>query len=280
MSGPENSQSSIPQNIQHYYDRGLEIHRLSGAVGELELFRTKEIIGRYLPQPPALILDVGGGPGIYACWLAQEGYEIHLIDPIPLHAKQARQASQNQPGFSITSASIGDARNLAQADHIADAVLMLGPLYHLTNRDDRIAALREAYRVLKVSAPIFAVGISRFASTLDGLVSGFLDDPDFKSIARRDLADGQHRNPTDKPHYFTAAIFHHPEELEVEVGEAGFQLEKIIPVEGVAALLQDLPERWSDLDRRKQLLETLYWLEDERTILGVTGHLMAVARKR
>jgi hypothetical protein len=41
-----------------------------------------------------------------------------------------------------------------------------------------------------------------------------------------------------------------------------------------------LPERWSDLDRRKQLLETLYWLEDERTILGVTGHLMAVARKR
>jgi len=103
MSGLENSQSSIPQNIQHYYDRGLEIHRLSGAVGELELFRTKEIIGRYLPQPPALILDVGGGPGIYACWLAKEGYEIHLIDPIPLHAEQARQASQNQPGFSITT---------------------------------------------------------------------------------------------------------------------------------------------------------------------------------
>jgi ubiquinone/menaquinone biosynthesis C-methylase UbiE len=157
---------------------------------------------------------------------------------------------------------------------------MLGPLYHLTNRDDRIAALHEAYRVLKVNGPIFAVGISRFASTLDGLVSGFLDDPDFKSIVERDLTEGQHRNPTDKPHYFTAAFFHHPEELEIEVEEAGFQLEKIIAIEGVAALLQDLPERWSDPDRQKQLLETLRWLEDEPAMLGVTGHLMAVAQKR
>jgi ubiquinone/menaquinone biosynthesis C-methylase UbiE len=280
MSGPENSQSSILQDIQRYYDRGLENQRLSGAVGELELFRTKEIISRYLPDPPALILDVGGGPGIYACWLAKEGYEIHLIDLIPLHAKEARHASQNQPGYSITSVSIGDARKLAQAEHQADAVLMLGPLYHLTNRDDRIAALREAFRVLKVNGLIFAAGISRFASTLDGLVSGFLDDPDFKSIARRDLADGQHRNPTDKPHYFTTAFFHHPEELEVEVEEAGFQLEKIIAIEGIAALLQNLPERWRDPDRQKQLLETLRWLEDEPAMLGVTGHLMAVAQKR
>ena len=46
MSGPENSQSSILQDIQRYYDRGLENQRLSGAVGELELFRTKEIISR------------------------------------------------------------------------------------------------------------------------------------------------------------------------------------------------------------------------------------------
>lgn len=280
MSGPEKSQSSIPQEIQRYYDRGLEIQRLSGAVGQLEHFRTKEIISRYLPDPPAIILDVGGGPGIYACWLAKAGYGVHLIDLIPLHAKQARQASQNQPGYSITSVSIGDARKLAQAEHKADAVLMLGPLYHLTSRDDRIAALREAYRVLKVNGLIFAVGISRFASTLDGLVSGFLDDPDFKSIAGRDLADGQHRNPTDKPQYFTTAFLHHAEELEVEVEEAGFQLKKIIAIEGVAALLQDLPERLSDPDRRKQLLETLRWLEDEPTMLGVTGHLMAVARKR
>lgn len=280
MSGPEDTQASISAEIQHYYDRGLEIQRLAGAAGELELIRTKEIISRYLPAPPALVLDVGGGPGKYAHWLARKGYEIHLIDLIPLHAKQARQASQNQPGFSISSVSIGDARKLAQASHQADAILMLGPLYHLTNRDDRIAALREAYRVLKLNGLIFAVGISRFASILDGLASGSLDDPDFRSIVERDLTDGQHRNPTDNPHYFTDSFFHHPKDLEVEVKEAGFQLQKIIPIEGVAALLQDLPDRWSNSDRRKQLLEALRWLEDERTILGVTSHLLAVARKR
>lgn len=279
MTNAEDNHFSLPHEVFRYYEGGLEAQRLSGALGQLELLRTKEIISRYLPAPPLTILDVGGGPGAYACWLAREGHEVHLIDPIPLHVEQARQASQGQPEHPIASASLGDARKLHQPDASVDAVLMLGPLYHLTDKEDRLLALREAYRVLRKSGYVFAVGISRFASLLDGLDRGLLSDPEFMRIVQRDLKNGQHRNPTNQVSYFTTTFFHHPEELTSEVMEAGFQLEKILPIEGVAALLQDLNERWDDQELRTQILNALCWLEDEPSILGITGHLLAIGKK-
>ena len=143
-----------------------------------------------------MILDVGGGPGAYACWSAKRGYEVHLIDIAPLHVEMARAASSRQPEAPLASVTVGDARSLSWNDKTVDAVLLLGPLYHLTARADRIRALTEAHRVLKAAGLLFAVGISRFASTMDGLRSGFLKDAQFADIVDRDLKDGQHRNPT------------------------------------------------------------------------------------
>lgn len=279
MTNSEDNHFSLPHEVTRYYEEGLEAQRLSGALGQLELLRTKEIIDRYLPVPPATILDVGGGPGVYACWLARDGHEVHLIDPVPLHVEQARQASEGQPECQIASISLGDARKLHQPDISVDAVLMLGPLYHLTDREDRLLALREAYRVLKKNGHVFAVGISRFASLLDGLDRGILSDPKFMRIVQRDLTNGQHRNPTNELSYFTTAFFHHPEELASEVLETGFHLEKTLSIEGFAALLHDLDERWDDQDHRTLIMDAVRWVEDEPSILGITGHLMAIGRK-
>ena len=128
-----------------YYDHAQEIHRLDSMHGQLEFLRTTEIISRYMPTAPARVLDIGGGAGNYSFWLAEQGHSVHLVDAMPIHIEQAGQSPRSG---RVTSLSIGDARSLDFPDESMDVVLMLGPLYHLTDSADRLQALREAHRVL------------------------------------------------------------------------------------------------------------------------------------
>ena len=221
---------------------------------------------------------MGGGPGSYACWLAKRGYEVHLVDPVLLHLEQASAASQNQPDHPIAELCIGDACHLDRADSSVDVVLTLGPLYHLTERNERIAALQESYRILRKGGIIFAVAISRYASTLHGMIQSNMD-PEFIKIADRDLRDGQHRNPNEHPAYFTTAFLHQPEEFKSEIETVGFDLEGLFGIQGPAWLLQNLEEQWEDPNCRERLLNIARSLESEPSVIGVSAHIMAIARK-
>jgi len=270
----------VPRELLSHYGSVDENRRLASGPGALERVRTQDIIRRYAPEPPAAVLDVGGGPGAYACWLAREGYRVHLLDPVPLHVEQAEQASAAQPDHPLASARVGDARALPYRDSVAEVALLLGPLYHLPEREARIRALREAWRTLKPGGMLLVAAISRFASILDGLARGLFDDPQFARIVERDLADGQHRNPTDHPDYFTTAYFHRVEELESEVRDAGFEYEATLSVEGPAWMLQDFKAQWEDVGRRERLLWAARMLEDEPSVVGASAHFLALARKR
>ena len=260
-----------PEILSHYSDRYDEENRLAGdPLGQVELARTKEIILRFLPPAPAKILDIGGGPGIYAEWLTGLGYEVNLIDPVPNHLETAEAKG-------IASAWIGDARSLPHPDDSHDATLLLGPLYHLTEFVDRITALREARRVTRPNGPIFAAAISRFAPAIDGLHSGFIDDPEFQAIMENDIRFGQHRNPIADPRYFTTAYMHRPADLEREFIEARIRNVSLFAIEGIAWAAPDLEGRMADPAKRNTLLEVLRSLEGEPSILGVSPHLLAVA---
>ena len=161
--------------------------RLTDGAGLLEFYRMREIIERFIASSPMVILDVGGGPGRYSNWLAGSGHEVHLVDPVQKHLAQALEASESQPDYPIASVTEADARSLPQRDESADLLLLMGPLYHLPNREDRLAALEEARRVLKPGGILIAAAINRFASLIDGLVSGYIDDPAYISILQRDL---------------------------------------------------------------------------------------------
>ena len=265
--------------VAAFYSRGLERDRLAAGPGALEFVRTQALLERYLPAPPAVVADVGGGPGRYAVWLAERGYRVHLVDPVALHVEQARAAANGRPGAALASAEVGDARALQLPDASADAVLLLGPLYHLPERAERLQALAEARRVCRRGGVIIAAAISRFASTLDGLRGGYLEDPAFAAVAAGDRQDGRHRNPTGDPAYFTTAYFHRPEDLAAECSAAGLAQEATLAVEGAAWLLPDLDARLADQRRRAVLLTALAALEAEPALLGVSAHLLVVARR-
>lgn len=255
--------------VLHYEDRYDEDIRLSkDGLGRLEMLRTRAILERHLPDPPAAVLDIGGGPGVYAVQLNEAGYDVELIDIVPKHIRQATESG--------VRAQLGDARSLPVTPRSQDAVLLLGPLYHLQDRDDRLEAIREAARVGKVGAPVFAAGISRYAPAIDGLDSGFFDDPAFAGLLDKVTATGIHDNPTGNPQYFTTSYFHLPEDLGAELAEAGLKDVEVLAIEGIGWVAADLDDRLEDGPSRQKLLDLLAKLETEPGILGASPHLLAV----
>src|SRR6266571_7621936 len=122
------------RSIEQYYAEYPEHDRLRSARGQLEFERTKRIVQRFLPRPPAIVADVGGGTGPYSFWLGSLGYETHLIEPSTRLVEICRnrmQAHSSQVG--PRTVEVGDARSLWLGDASCDAVFMFGPLYHLTD---------------------------------------------------------------------------------------------------------------------------------------------------
>lgn len=174
---------------------------------------------------------------------------------------------------------MGDARRLPQADEDAHVVLVMGPLSHLTSSVDRATALHEAFRVVRSGGVVAVAAISRYASALDGLGRRLSLDPQFVAIRDRDLVDGQHRNVTGHPDYFTTSYFHRPQDLLDELMAAGFSRVQVLGVEGPGWMLPDFDVRWSDPALRRDLLDVATALEAQPSILGVSAHLLGLGWK-
>ena len=269
MTGEFEIPSEIIQHYEEDYDEAARL--FSGGWGQVELLRTQELIRRFIPEAPATIIDVGGGPGVYAAWLTDLGYDVHLVDPVERHIERAVERSAD-----IAVAKVGDARSLDYPDDSFDMALLLGPLYHLIERDDRLRALEEARRVTKTGSPVGVAAITPVASAIDNLHSGTIDDPECRATAERDIDDGVHLNTTEDPRYFTTAFFHRAEELEREFSDAGLTGVELFAVEGIAWAAPDLDERIADPEKRKHLLDLLRRLEREETLFGATGHILGV----
>lgn len=266
----------IPKEIETHYLQSRESQRLSGDRGELERLRTQAILAGSLPPAPAVVFDVGGAAGVYAFPLAKQGYVVHLIDPVELHLEQARAYAASS-GVALGSIMQGDARHLDVPSGTADVVLLLGPLYHLVEHSDRLTVLREAHRILKRQGVLFAAAISRFASLIDGLASGYFRDAEFRKIVAEDIASGQHCNPTNHPAYFTTAYFHRPEDLAAEVHAGGFGDVQIVAIEGPVWSAALFHEAWDDPIQRRSLMEFLSLIEREPSVQAASAHFIAVA---
>ncbi|MEX2626160.1 MAG: class I SAM-dependent methyltransferase [Ilumatobacteraceae bacterium] len=228
--------------------------------GRLEL-RTRQILRRKLPPAPATILDVGGGPGVHATWLVEQGYAVKLVDVIERHIEEARDDGLH--------AELGDAVDLDDPDDEFNAVLVLGPLYHLPKAVDRATALAEAKRVVKPGGPVVVAAISRFAGLLDLGTNGPWDDETADKLEPV-LSTGEH----DPSLGFTQAYFHRPDELRTEMEAAGFVDVEVLAVEGpLGHAVDHAPDPGEAIARA---VEVVSLTEDEPALLAASPHLIAV----
>ncbi|WP_433790247.1 class I SAM-dependent methyltransferase [Actinoplanes sp. CA-252034] len=193
---------------------------------------------------------------------------MRLVDLVPAHVEQALA------GQPPVDAVVGDARDLPVPDHSWDATLLLGPLYHLLDRDDRVRALREAVRVTRPGGVVMAAVISRFAGPLDFAATGRFTSERLYAEARQILADGRNHPGLG----FTHAYFHRASELVAECREAGLAEVAVHGIEGpawpAAEAATGTPAEQTVLDGALALAR-LYSTEPD--VLATSAHLMAVA---
>ena len=259
-----------------YRDAARERDRLfTRRDGRLEHLRTLELLERHLPSTPARVLDVGGGPGTYAAWLAERGYATHLIEPAPVLLEAAAAYSATLP-IPFTTA-LGDARQLDEPDASCDAVLLLGPLYHLLDQADRAQVLDEAFRVLRPGGVVIAAALSRCCfATYDAAVARDLSSA--IDERRTALETGVHRPPLS----FTETYTHRASELADELDRAGITDASIFGIEGPLWPTFSTDERGPVDDEDPALQAALLvarLVESERDVIGASGHLLAVGRR-
>ncbi|MDB5044646.1 MAG: hypothetical protein JWQ08_696 [Deinococcus sp.] len=261
--------------LNSYYAQDREHKRLLHGSNQLEFARTTELMVRFLPAAPARVLDIGGGTGPYARWLLERSYSVQLLDAMPNHIARAQQ----DPTLAgLESAVVGDARALPYAAASADAALLFGPLYHLTGRADRVAALKEARRCVKAGGVVLAAAITRTASALDGLLAGMDADPRFAAMRDHTLHTGLHLPPDPALGWFTEAYFHSSAEVKAEFQDAGFSTVALYAVEGMGNIVPDFDALWADSERRERLLDLVRRTETDPHLWGISAHLLAVGQ--
>ncbi|MBP3453011.1 MAG: class I SAM-dependent methyltransferase [Clostridia bacterium] len=280
---------TIDATVLAGYNAGIERNRLREGIGLIEFERTKEILLEKLPPPPAVIYDIGGAYGEYAWWLALRGYEVHLFDLSETNIAMSAELAVEYPGTRLASATVCDARAIPRPEASADAVLLMGPLYSITEYGERILAIRESRRLLKTGGLLFSAALTPYSVLVSRLAVYHendtpkrreLDDPAVMAIIERALEDGCYINPEKKiANGIGSSHLHTAKALREELLAGGFGMTVVHGVMGGAWLAPNIHELMLNESTRRTLMKTVRLLDTHEEIIGLSGHLLAVSRK-
>lgn len=279
---------TIDNAVLAYYNNGCEFNRLRTGIGLIEFERTKEILLENLPKAPAVIYDIGGAYGEYSWWLTSLGYKVHLFDLSETNIEISKILSDEYPNCTLVSSEVCDARSIPRENKSADAILLMGPLYHITDYNGRISAINECRRLLKDNGILFSAALTPFSALLDKIpvYNPFgehkhttIEDDNFIKMVERELSDGSHINPNKSvygglgtSHIYTAKAL--KEELEL----GGFINSTVHGVMGGAWLANNIDELWKNETSKNALMRTVRLFDTHEEIIGLSGHLLAVSK--
>jgi len=249
-------------------------------VNRLEFENTLDYLREHLP-PTGHVLDVGGGAGRYAVWLSERGYDVTLVDVSDEQCRLAREKVRERGLTDRVEVTTGDLRDL-HVDGPYDAVLALGgPLSHVVDGDERETALAEVRRVAGGDAPVVVSVMGRLAALQAVVAFSPKEYPLLEPLARTGdytlgLLEEHEVDPAVAPfecHYYRV------DELETELDEAGFDVEVVAGLEGVATNTDAFAEETvADDAGREAILRALSErLREDRAVADWSNHLLAVA---
>ncbi len=267
----------VSPDIEAFYDKASEEQRLESGMGIFEFERIKSLIQKYTPDTPAKVVDVGGGTGKYSEWLAQQGHDVFMIEPVHKHIRIAEKRSNKLKNkFKVI---LGEAKSLEISSDFADIVILHGPLYHLQKSEDRHLAIQEAKRVTKPGGIILGFAINYTASTFVGLLQGLLHKKSFFTMCKEELTTGIHNPPQDFPWLLPEGYYHKPEELKQEFIDQDLNYINTYAIEGIGWLDQNYFTNMFDPKKKVMLDELTTITENDPNLLAMSPHMMIAVKK-
>ncbi|MCL2286703.1 MAG: class I SAM-dependent methyltransferase [Firmicutes bacterium] len=268
------------EKVKSYYDVFNEWNRLDAPEGKLEFDLSMPIITSNLPSY-AEILDLGGGPGRYTIGLAKLGYSLHLADLSQTLLDEAKRKICEYQVKNVKSIHQVNAIDLAvYADGSFDAVLLFGPLYHLTNKKERTACIKEVNRVLKPNGTVFASFIPYLSGAI-GVASRMFNFPDQveAETIKKVFDSGIFNNNTDKG--FQEGYYPASGEITALFDKHGFSKVLLRSIRGWGSGKEEQIYKLRDehLGRYNTVIDIINKTSDDPAIIEMCSHAMYVGQK-
>lgn len=259
--------------VEALYDRDAQREWQRAERHRTEFTITRRALAQHLPPAPARVLDCGDGPGRYAIELAQRGYAVTLFDLSAGNLALAREkAAEAGVVLAFEQGTALDLSRFAAGEF--DAVLLMGPLYHLLAENERLVALAEARRVLKPGGPLFAAFITRYAAHRDAALKYPTEPIEMPGLYEEIERSGR-LPPRAEPGF--VAYFARPVEVEPLVRRAGFEVAEILAVEGLVGAIEDVRVNALSDAAWDWWLEANWRAAHDPSVFGAVEHLLVVA---
>ena len=262
-------------DIASFYDNDPEREHRRLDEHQLEYDLTWCYLNQYLPAQAA-ILEVGAATGRYTLELAKRGYTVTAVDLSATLLGKCRKRITDEGLERQVRFVVADARDLGEVTGTGfDAILLMGPLYHLIVEADRKAALQQAFDRLREGGILFSSFLSRF-----GVMSDLLKNRpswiEVQTEVRSVLERG--RRPDDFPRGGFRGYLTQISEIAPLHEAIGFET---LAVAAVEPLIAADDESYNKLEgKQRQLwLDLLYEISTERSILGASRHLLYIGKK-
>jgi S-adenosylmethionine-dependent methyltransferase len=263
-------------DIAGYYNSDPERERCRLERHQLERDLTWRYLNQYLPAD-GTILEVGAATGRYTVELARRGYALTAVDLSVGLLDQCRKAIAEEGLEKQVRFLVADARDLSQVQEAEfDAVLLMGPLYHLIEEADRKAVVQQACTRLRQGGILFSAFISRLGiqgELLKELSSWIEDQANVRSL----LETG--KRPDDYPRGGFRGYFARPCEIAPLHETFGFET---LALAGVEPAISADDESYNRLQgtQRRLWLDLFYEMSTDLSIIGASRHLLYVGKKK
>lgn len=255
-------------NLLNYYENYSEEGRLESKHGRVEFLTTMKYIHDYL-QPGMRILEVGAGTGKYALALAHEGYQVDAIELVKHNVDILKSRIQKNDKIEAFQ---GDALDLSRYENESfDLTLVLGPMYHLYNDNDKIECLKEALRVTKKSGKVMVAYCLNEATVIS---YAFVGNKIKECLANKMFTEDYHCISTPKELFELVRI----EDINRINSNFNITRDKLIATDGATRYIRQVINDMDD-ETYNIYLDYHFSICERQDLIGASHHCLDILTK-